>query len=65
MLNARSETESKKAFEPISVLTIAVTMVATKLVDGFVGQIGGDAWTRLRANSRLCFNASGIAQLNY
>ena len=55
LLNARSETESKKALEPISVLTVAITIVAAKLVDGFVGQIGGDVWGAAKDKMKVLF----------
>ena len=55
ILNARAETESKKALEPITVLTIAVTLIGSKLVDGFVGQIGGDAWAAAKDRLKAIF----------
>jgi hypothetical protein len=44
MAGGRADTDGKKALEPITILTIAVTIVGTKIAEGFVGQIGGDIW---------------------
>jgi hypothetical protein len=55
LLDARAETESKKALDPIAVLTIAVTIVGTKIAEGFVGQIGGDVWEAVKGKLKTLF----------
>lgn len=55
VLAARAGTESKKAFEPITVLTVAVTLIGPKLIDGFLGQIGGDAWSATKEKLKSLF----------
>lgn len=55
ILDARTETEAKKAFEPITVLTIAATLIGPKLIDGFLGQIGGDAWSATKDKLKSLF----------
>ncbi len=44
LLDALHRTEGKKSVDPITVLTIAASVLGDRIIDGFLGQIGGDAW---------------------
>lgn len=47
---------AKKAFEPISILTIAGVFVAGAVTVGFFKKIGADAWDTLKAKIKIVFS---------
>jgi aconitase B len=63
LLDASSEEQGKKALEPITVLTIALTVAATNVASGFLQKIGADAWDAVKPTLKSLFARRRLAAL--
>lgn len=55
--NAAHEKEIKKAFEPLSIFTIAGAFILGGVANGFLGAIGQDAYDSLKIKLKKLFNS--------
>lgn len=60
LLEAKSEEEIKKSLDPISILTIGSAFVLGAILEGFLGEIGADAYRALKQKLIDIFNEPPI-----